>query len=248
MDRVRRAVRSTLRERRGALLFAALWLLLTILTALAGPFGTHDALPLPGRFAYWGLVVGVSILASLLPERVTPRGGWPYVAAWAVYALCISLLVMVLNRLAFGGWSDLPSFAYLAAIVGSTVLVVHGLIRLALATRAGSPAPAEPPDARFLRRLPIEKRGPLVRLEAQDHYLKVVTGEGESLILLRMGEAVEELSAVAGLQVHRSHWVALEAVTAHRREGGRDLLLMKDGTEVPVSRGNRDAARAAGLF
>ncbi|MDF1726616.1 MAG: LytTR family DNA-binding domain-containing protein [Sulfitobacter sp.] len=230
------------------MLFAAFWLLLTILTALAGPFGTHDALSLPGRFAYWGLVVGLSLLASLLPERVTPHGGWAYVAAWAVYALCISLLVLILNRLTFGGWSDPPSFAYLAAIVGSTVLVVHGLIRLALATRSAPQTPAEPPEARFLRRLPFERRAPLVRLEAQDHYLKVVTAKGESLILLRMGEAVEELSGVPGLQVHRSHWVALEGVTAHRREKGKDLLLMVDGTEVPVSRGNREAAREAGLI
>jgi DNA-binding LytR/AlgR family response regulator len=100
----------------------------------------------------------------------------------------------------------------------------------------------------FLRRLPLELRGPLVRIEAQDHYLKIVTERGSTLILMRLGEAVEALDGVRGLQTHRSHWVSLDAVTAHRRMQGRDVLVMSDGAEVPVARGKRDAARQAGLF
>ncbi|MGJ8618612.1 MAG: hypothetical protein ACSHWS_17345 [Sulfitobacter sp.] len=40
----------------------------------------------------------------------------------------------------------------------------------------------------------------------------------------------------------------MDAVKKHRRKDGRDLLLMADGYEVPISRSFRDAARAAGLF
>jgi DNA-binding LytR/AlgR family response regulator len=65
---------------------------------------------------------------------------------------------------------------------------------------------------------------------------------------MRLSDAAEELREAAGISVHRSHWVALPAVRAHRREKGRDLLLMSDGAEVPVSRSNRTRAQEAGLF
>ena len=50
------------------------------------------------------------------------------------------------------------------------------------------------------------------------------------------------------MQVHRSHWVALEAIDAHQRIKGRDFLAMRDGTQVPISRSYRAASKAAGLF
>ena len=67
-------------------------------------------------------------------------------------------------------------------------------------------------------------------------------------LLMRLGEAVEELQGAEGLLVHRSHWVAFSGVRAHRRDKGRDILQMSDGAEVPVSRSNKAAAQAAGLF
>jgi DNA-binding LytR/AlgR family response regulator len=64
---------------------------------------------------------------------------------------------------------------------------------------------------------------------------------------MRLGDAMQELAG-QGLQVHRSHWVAPEAVRRHRRDKGRDLLVMTDGAEVPVSRSFRAAAQDAGLI
>ena len=237
-----------LREWRGGVLMSALWLLITLLCAISGPFGTHEALDLAQRFLYWGPVVALSVLGSLLPDRLSRFGGWAVVAGWGLFILFISALVLALNRMVFGGWDGLGHYLYLAGTVGGVVVVINGLLWLAAVAAPQEQSSAETPETRFLRRLPIGERAPLVRIEAQDHYLNVVTTKGASLILMRLGEAVTELQGVRGLLVHRSHWVALDAVTAHRREKGRDILQMSDGAEVPVSRSNKAAAQAAGLF
>lgn len=238
----------TLRERHGSWLLGALWLLITVLCAITGPFGTHEALEPVQRFFYWAPVVAVSVLGSLVPDRLSRHGGWAVLAGWGLYILLISAMVLALNRMVFGGWDGVGHYLYLAGTVGAVVIVINGLLWLVGAGRPPAQISAQEPEARFLRRLPLADRAPLVRIEAQDHYLKVVTTKGSALILMRLGEAVEELEGANGLLVHRSHWVALSGVTAHQRKKGRDFLQMSDGAEVPVSRSNKAAAQAAGLF
>ncbi|MEM6303178.1 MAG: LytTR family DNA-binding domain-containing protein [Pseudomonadota bacterium] len=227
---------------------ALLWVLLSLLCGLAGPFGTHDAMSLPARLGYWGLWVGVSILITRWIST-RPITGWMQQALlWGGFTLGLAGAVTLVNRAVFPppwGWAE---FAYLIVTVGFTCGVINGVILMGLRYLGAPVAAAGTSVERFLRRLPLEVRGPLVRIEAQDHYLNVVTMKGEALILMRMGEALDELEDIAGLQVHRSHWVALDAVTAHRRKDGRDLLTLSDGSAVPVARSRRQAARDAGLF
>lgn len=106
----------------------------------------------------------------------------------------------------------------------------------------------EDTETSFLRRLPLDRRGKLIRFEAQDHYLNVVTQKGSALVLLRLHDAVEALKGVDGLQVHRSHWVAKGAVVRHRRAQGRDFLILAPGEEVPVIRSYRPSVQEAGLI
>lgn len=237
----------TLRQRQ----MLGLWGLLTVLCGVAGPFGTHDALGLFGRAAYWGAVIALSIAGSLVVSRIMPVAAWAQAALWVGYAVVIALLVFLLNTVLFPQNSGGANLPYLIVIVGLSVLVINGMIRLGLHAFASPPvAEGAGPDAatRFLRRVPLEIRAPLVRIEAQDHYLNVVTTKGSALILLRLAEAVEELEDAGGLQTHRSHWVNLAAVTSHKRVDGRDVLILSDAAAVPVARTRRDAAREAGLF
>lgn len=243
----------THRERQRLGFLVALWLLVTLLCAVAGPFGTNEALGFAGRTAYWAGVVALSILCSAMAGRFVPDSPSRKLAFWSVFALVLATVIHGINSLVFARQAA-GSLGYMITIVGATVLVANGLFYLA---RRGLAAP-EPetetetqpadPAAMFLRRLPLDLRGPLVRIEAQDHYLNVVTAKGSALILMRLGEAVEALDGVRGLQTHRSHWVSLDAVTAHRRVQGRDVLVMSDGADVPVARGKREAAKEAGLF
>ena len=59
-----------------------------------------------------------------------------------------------------------------------------------------------------------------------------------------VADALKELGPTPGLQVHRSHWVTDAHVETLKRDGGRLVLIMKDGTEIPVSRTYAEAVRS----
>lgn len=65
------------------------------------------------------------------------------------------------------------------------------------------------------------------------------------MILCRMEDAARELDGL-GLRVHRSWWVAADAVEGSDREGQRTLLRLTDGRRVPVGRSFRADLKAAG--
>ena len=73
----------------------------------------------------------------------------------------------------------------------------------------------------------------------------VVTDRSRALLLLRLADAIEELEGAEGMRIHRSYWVALDAIASSRREGGKLLLKMTDGVELPVSRSYVKDVRAA---
>ncbi len=104
-------------------------------------------------------------------------------------------------------------------------------------TPASVPAVAvSPTSPDFLRRLDRPLAGPLLAVQAQEHYIRIV-GEGSAPILLyRFSDALEQLRALPGLQVHRSWWVALDAVAGIERDNGRLSLRLVNGERVPVSR------------
>ena len=64
---------------------------------------------------------------------------------------------------------------------------------------------------------------------------------------MRLGDAMREVGETRGVQVHRSHWVAIEAVTRVTRVGGKVTVELSNGTAVPVSRGYLPGVKAAGL-
>jgi DNA-binding LytR/AlgR family response regulator len=64
------------------------------------------------------------------------------------------------------------------------------------------------------------------------------------MILCRMEDAARELGDL-GRRVHRSWWVAADAVEAVEREGQRTLLRLNDGRHVPVGRSFRPDLKAA---
>ncbi|KPQ15026.1 MAG: transcriptional regulator, LytTR family [Rhodobacteraceae bacterium HLUCCO18] len=85
-------------------------------------------------------------------------------------------------------------------------------------------------------------------IAADDHYLRVHTEAGSARVLMRFRDALKELSHLPGLQVHRSHWVAIAAVVTVRPEGRRHVAVLRCGAQVPVSRSHLPDLRAAGLL
>lgn len=96
----------------------------------------------------------------------------------------------------------------------------------------------EPPNAAFMDLIPVEKRGEILFLKSELHYLLVVTDKGNSLILYNLGDAVSELPPESGLSVHRSYWVAFAAVETLVKKGRQGELKIINGRTVPVSRNN----------
>ncbi len=108
-------------------------------------------------------------------------------------------------------------------------------------------APGEvPPPAEFLALLPPEKQGRLILLKSELHYLQVVTEQGSALILYNLGDAAAQLPPGLGMLVHRSYWVAFDAIEALHRRGRQGELSLGNGERVPVSR-NRLAEVEASL-
>lgn len=228
-----------------------LWLVLSFGAAAVGPFGTYEALSFGARLVYWAVVVGVAIALFIgmravfvvrnLAARLVLRTG---------YVALMALFVYVMNSLVFTGWTGgialAKAFGYVlaVAIVVEAVAVLIGPHRteadqLEENTNDANTAERAPAFSSFnavVEKLDYDKRAPLVHLEAQDHYLRVVTELGEQLVLMRLGDAVALLPPDLGLQVHRSHWVAFDAIEdVQKRNSGQDVLL-KNGAVVPVSR------------
>ena len=70
-------------------------------------------------------------------------------------------------------------------------------------------------------------------VSAEDHYLRVHTSAGETMILMRLADAVRELAALEGLQTHRSWWVAKQGLADVSRGDGKVTLKLKSGVEAP---------------
>lgn len=225
---------------------------------LVGPFGTAQAMPLAGRLAYWTAIVfltfGVGAAAVLALPRLTPLARLPTAAGRILAGLAagpaIAGVVVLLNLAALPEAAGAaPGFLRLSlecALIAAGVTAAISLVTPRPSSTVGTGAPAAGPA--IMRRLPIERRGRLVRLSVQDHYVEVHTERGMHLVLMRLADAVDEAEGVPGLRVHRSHWVALDSIAEARREEGRVSLVLRDGTVVPVSRANVAALREAGVL
>lgn len=231
-----------------------------LVLAIVGPFGTDTALSLAERMVYWLPLVALTYAVGALTDLVLSRllGDRPLTEAVKVAgtAVLVTATVIVLNAIFFGRW---PDGATGLAETG-TILAVAGIATagLGLARRHASPenpATDEPSGGdmvqsrpMILDRLPLERRGDLMSLSVEDHYVQVRTTRGSVMVLLRLSDAIREALPVAGLRVHRSHWVATAHVVSVRRDGDRAVLTLTDGTEIPASRSHLPALRAAGLL
>ncbi len=251
---------------------AAIVLALGVFLAMTGPFGTYgDLAPVP-RYAYWvglcffgfggivmaaqamralrrtagALAIGAVALASSLPTT--------FAVAWAEQLLRLDHAVPL---------AVMPRVYGSVAAVQLLMVLLLTRMRLSLepllyarpvpaalpaqpapaAEPAAPPSPAEP--AGFLARVAPQLDGMLLALQAEDHYLRVITDAGSALVLMRLADAVRELPPEQGMQVHRSWWVGYDAVKSIEKGAGRFSLGLADGTQVPVSRTYLAAVRAA---
>lgn len=70
----------------------------------------------------------------------------------------------------------------------------------------------------------------------EDHYVRVHTALGSRLVLTTLGQPMAALELSDGLQVHRSWWVARQAVMRAHRDGRKVRLELVNGVSAPVAR------------
>lgn len=221
------------------LLRAGYWLLAIagvvalVNSALFGPTGTCDRIPSLLPRPIWRIVVAVAIAAPL-------GGAWINWLEVQLFGSEMSLAV-TLHRASFVGLIALVGaiFEYnlrprhvQKLALGRGLPEARGVAARDLAQgagpyrgqqsgpRTGREAPgsvantdAAPPRPLFLRTPEPELSGALVSVSVEDHYLDIVTEDGSNRILKRMADALAELEGHPGLQIHRSHWVSLDAIT-----------------------------------
>lgn len=235
---------------------AAAAVALGLLLGFAGPYGTNPALDRPVRYAFWAGLTLFGYLCVLVSGAVIRSS--PALArlpAWARLALAIAMssvpqtlaVAWVFSLLQPGrvtGPAQLPALFFAVLAIQLVIAFVASLVARGIEPAAAATENA--PDSPFLDRLPPHLRGDLIALEAQDHYLKVHTGSGSTLVLSRLSDAIAQLRGVDGLQVHRSWWVADSAVIGVQREGATLALQLRNGIKAPVSRTYLQAVRARG--
>lgn len=216
--------------------------------------------------ATWAIAIVSAVFANgLLRERIT-SGFVRMMIGAAVASIPIGLVTTALSVATF---SVIPTVAGIMADIATGLVLsllfcaltwmtmnaeaareLGGTDFAAMASdHDGNRPPGDPATHRETGRVPLllrlkpVNRGLPLHLTVSDHYTEVTTIAGRELILLRFADALGELGAVPGLQVHRSHWVADAHVVRLVRDNGRMTIQLGDGTEVPVSRTYAAAVR-----
>ncbi len=116
-------------------------------------------------------------------------------------------------------------------------------VRPAPVQRPSVPGPAMPAAPAFLQRFDPPLKGSVLAVQAQEHYVRVITSEGALCTLYRFSDALREMEKLSGLQVHRSFWVADDGVSAIKAGKRGMKIVLRNGEEVPVSARHADVVQ-----
>lgn len=223
---------------------ALIMLAVTCVLVLSGPFNTIT-FPWPIRIIYWILMVwgtySIGYFIGVLTDRMLAASPqWMQILGFAgINGIAICLFVLAVNVATFGGgYANLLFLAELWAVAA----LISGL--MALVNDAQDTQTAQPI---LLDRLPPPLRGPIIALSAEDHYTRIRTSQGEDLVLITLRDAIREAAPTQGLQIHRSHWVALQHILKAGRSDGNMHVTTTGGHTLPVSRANIPRLRELGF-
>ena len=218
-----------------------------LLFGIIGPFGTFD-IPLVPRVLLWILMIlaGYPIFRTLgtVANWLAETTAVPY---WLALPLALTIAAMPMSFIVAGLFMrvdplaaiESPAFLAFYLQVWFVGLIVHGSMTLLMRqpgmetpTTGSVDRPAPPPEVDSAARpvptdtstpaatLPLSAGfGPLLALKAEDHYLRAFAPDREEMFLMRLRDAVAILPADAGVQVHRSWWVARDRMAAAKAAG-----------------------------
>ena len=228
--------------------------LAAVLATIMQPFSFR----VPGKIGltliYWLLIIGVTFpMGFVIRNFCASRSHRPWrsaLSAAVAMAIAVTLVVYAMNMV-FLRWGPLEAERLGRVFVsgGPVAALVTLLVHMVLAPGSeGLDQSQSPKTTRLMERLPEGTRGPTQYLAAEDHYTRVTTSQGSSLVLLRFSDALQDVVPTSGLQVHRSHWLSYDAIDKAERRGDAAQLILTNGSSVPVSRGHMPKLRAKGIF
>lgn len=229
----------------------AICILAIIIVSLVGPFSTYERFGLGQRLLYWGALIGGFLLPAhwirTAIRRVTSGTALRRnLLAIFVVGICLAPVVWWVNWQLLGdtvaGWSAFIEHLVLIWLICFAPLLVRGY-----GTATPDEAPVAPvvqaPEVAteaalqipLLRHLEPDLRGPIQRVSANDRQSQVFTEKGETSVRMRFVDVLIQLDGASGMQVHRSHWVAFDAIEQLQQDGRRFVAKLRCGGKVPVS-------------
>ena len=224
-----------------------------VFLGLCGPFGSYLNGSAAIRLGYWvaALLAGTVILrvAFAAARRLALSWRLPEAALLVPATLLGALPLAVLCRIAATAlWPRVIGHIGVIDWYGQTLLVTSPFTLLHMLGQRRSSAPIETPRPVNGDTLLVGiTAANVVALQMEDHYVRVHTRAGSRLVLMPMHRAIRDLGELPGLRVHRSWWIALDAVVETVCHGRNVRLRLANGVEAPVSRANVALLRAAGL-
>jgi hypothetical protein len=235
----------------------------SVMIAISGPFGSYAVFGVWERILFWLPVIWFGSIAffafriAVLQQFPLEKRGAATVIAALAFAILSAPVLGLVFRSVFGpyfgtlaGWGEIGTLVFLISL--GLCFLRHpaspGQLQLERDQSGAAALAAGPPEPRLLDRLEHERRGAIISLEVNDHYVVVTTDKGQSSILMRLSDAIAETFPVHGAQVHRSFWVAWSAVARAEQVAGRWFLELRCGARVPVSRANVAKLEKQGLI
>ncbi len=125
------------------------------------------------------------------------------------------------------------------------LLIARLTLQMSAATVDAMPVDEPSQSPSLLAGIEPPLSGDIIWAEAQEHYVRLTTSQETRMVLYRFSDILRDLPEDAGIQVHRSHWVAFAAIAEAFKDGPNMRLRLTTGAIVPVSRSFRQATDQA---
>ncbi len=216
-----------------------IWLLMVPFTAMVNGALKDRSIPLLARLLI-ASVLGAMPLSFLLPWVLTAfeLGGWVEDLSWMPIAVYDDFILQRYLKV-------VVMVALVWCLLNYRWYKTHESSEPQCENRVDEPAHADDSDGApeqgstlpaFAERMTKSIGRDIWAVQAEQHYIRVYTELGEEMVLYRFGDALRELSNFDGLQVHRSFWVAAQAVEYIEDNGNSWQIKLRNDIFVPVSR------------
>ncbi len=249
-------------------LWIAIVALLAALLLASSEAVTGGVIKLFSNYAYWliRIVIEATLFIAVLYaiEKIIASN----TARFPVYIFAILLsllpftlaitsfdLILGLPELGFNDGSNLPhsrvgafglELVYLFDnhVILCTLLLLPRLLKTELMQSIDKDMGDVNKTPLFFDTISPPLEGHIYHIEAQEHYVRVVTTRETRMALYRFSDAIRDMPDSLGMQVHRSHWIAYKAVEGLLKDGQNLKLNLSDNETVPVSRSFRTQVEA----